>query len=185
MRVIPDRIAASTPALFDARLRHDQVMERVSDPLTLRLVGVAAALDLPGLGPRVEQAVALAVDLLVADRATPATAAVAALGAGATLRDSGEDIRQMLREQGVEPPPPSPGEEPAYTTALWAVGEGGLSIGEFSVVFYKYLPAWTEQDDDQRKIVVLLHEWESETDPETRRPITDALREAARAAAGP
>ena len=154
------------------------------DPLTLRLVGVAAALDLPGLGPRVEQAVALAVDLVLADRATPATVAVASLGAGATLRDSGDDIREMLREQGAAAPSPPPGGDAAYTTALWAVGYGGLSIGEFSAVFYNYLPAWDDQDDVQRKIVVLLHAWGTESDPEARRPIADQIRDIASAVTG-
>jgi hypothetical protein len=159
-------------------------MELASDPLTLRLVGVAAALDLPGLGPRVEQAVALALDLVVADRATPATVAVASLGPGATLRDAGDDIREMLREQGVAPPSPPSGEDPAYTTSLWAVGYGGLSVGEFSAVFYGYLPTWDDQDEVQRKIVVLLDEWEQESDLEARRPITDRIREAASTAMG-
>lgn len=122
---------------------------------------------------------ALALDLIVADRATPATVAVASLGPGATLRDAGDDIREMLREQGVAPPPAPSGEDPACTTALWAVGCGGLSVGEFSAVFYEYLPAWDDQDEVQRKIVVLLHDWEQETNPEARRPITAKIRETA------
>jgi hypothetical protein len=159
-------------------------MRRASDPLTLRLIGVAAALDLPGLGPRVEYAVALAVELVVADRATPATVAVASLGAGATLREAGDDIREMLREQGTAPPSPPPDGDAAYATALWAVGLGGLSIGEFSGVFYDYLPARDEQDYVQRKIAVLLHEWETESDPEARRPTADTIRDIASAATG-
>lgn len=159
-------------------------MEQPPDPLLLRLVRVAAALDLPGLGPRVEEAVSLAVDLLVADRATPTTVAVASLGADATLRDAGEDIRDMLREQGAAPPAPPQGTEPAYTTALWAVGFGGLSVGEFSAVFYKHLPAWDHQDEVQRKIVILLSEWDMESDLEEPRPITEEIRRIARAASG-
>jgi hypothetical protein len=159
-------------------------MERVPDPLSLRLVGVAAALDLPGLGPRVEEAVSLAVDLLVADRATPATVAVASLGAGATLRDAGDDIREMLREQGAAPPAPPQGTEAAYSTALWAVTFGGLSVGEFSGVFYNYLPAWDDQDEVQRRIVVLLSDWDMESDPDARTPIADEIRRIASAASG-
>lgn len=156
----------------------DHVM-RAPDELTLRLVGVAAALDLPGLGPRVEDAISLALDLLIADRETPATVEVASLGTGATLRDSGDDIRAMLREQAVSPPAPRAGEDAAYTTALWAVGLGGLSVGEFSMVFYHFLPAWSDQSDVQRRLAILLHEWEQESDAEARQPIAATIRQVA------
>jgi hypothetical protein len=116
--------------------------------------------------------------------ATPATVVVASLGAGATLRDSGDDIRQMLKEQGVTPPPPPAGEDAAYTTALWAVSFVGLSVGEFSAVFYNHLPARQDQNEAQRNLVVLLHNWETESDPEARRPINDAIRATAAKAAG-
>lgn len=160
------------------------VMEQTSDPLNVRLAGVAAALDLPGLGPRVEEAVALALDLLLAERDTPATVAVASLGAGATLRDAGDDIREMLSEQGVAPPPQPPGTDTAYTTALWAVAVGGLPVGEFSVEFYRYLPAWDEQSDVQRSLVALLQKWDWESNVIARRPIEDAIRETAGAGFG-
>ncbi len=167
-----------------AALRHDGAVDETPDALTLRLVRVAADLALPGLGPRVEQAVSLAVDLVVADRDTPATLTVASLGRGATLRDSGEDIRSMLREQGVVPPTPPAGEDPAYVTALWAVGLGGLGVGEFSVVFYNFLPSWNEQSDAQRRIAVLLKDWDSESDLAAREPLTAEIQRLAAAASG-
>ena len=145
---------------------------------------MAAALDLPGLGPRVDDAVALALDLVVAERDTPATVEVASLGKGATLRDAGDDIRMMLQEQGAAAPAPLDGRDATYTTALWAVACGGISVGEFSVIFYKYLSAWSEQDVAQRSLVVLLHEWEQESDLLTREPIAEAIRVAAGAAVG-
>jgi hypothetical protein len=159
-------------------------MEQPTDPLTVRLVALAAALDLSGLGPRVEEAVSLAVDLLVAGRDTPATATVAGLGAGATLRDSVDAIRAMLREHGAAPPPPAPGEAAGYSTALWAVGRGGLSVGEFDAVFYTYLPPWREQSALQRRLVVLLNDWEVESDLAAREPIARAIRAAAAEAVG-
>ena len=85
----------------------------------------------------------------------------------------------MLREQGVAPPPTLPGADPAYTTALWAVCCGGLTVGEFSAVFYNYLPAWDDQDEVQRRIVVLLHEWDQESDPEEAHRSRQRIREAA------
>lgn len=163
-------------------------MVQVPDELALRLVGLAAAFDLRGHGPRVEDAISLAADLLMADRETPATVEVASLGAGATLRDSGDNIREMLREQGVTPPAPPAGEDAAYMTALWAVGLGGISVGEFSVVFYDFLPAWNDQSEVQRRLVRLLHEWDLESDAEARQSIAATIRqiaaEAATSAAG-
>jgi hypothetical protein len=35
---------------------------------------------------------------------------------------------------------------------------GGLSVGEFSIVFSRYLPAWDDHDEVKRRIVVRLHE---------------------------
>lgn len=159
-------------------------MDPTPDPLTTRLVGVAAYLALPGLGPRIEAVVALALDLVLADRGTPATVAVASLGPGATLRDAGDEIREMLEEQGVLAPLPQQGQDPVYATALWAVGFGGLSIGEFSVVFYNFLPPWEVQNTVERQLVVLLDEWERETDPTKREPVAATIRTVAATASG-
>lgn len=155
-----------------------------SDSLRRRLVGVAAALDLPGLGPRVDEVISLALDLVVAGQDTPATVTVASLGTGATLRDSGEDIARMLQEQGAAAPEPLPGTDSAYTTALWAVACDGITVGEFSGVFYRYLPAWDEQDASQKELVVLLHEWEQECDVASRQPISEKIKLAAARAVG-
>jgi hypothetical protein len=154
-------------------------MTQSKDDLQRRLGGIAAALELPGLGPRVEAAVALALELLVADLDTPATVTVASLGIGATLRDSGDAIREMLHEQGLYPPSPQPGAHVAYSTALWAVALDGISVGEFGVIFYNHIVPWDEQNPSQRELVVLLHEWDQASDAEARQPITTAIRNAA------
>ena len=38
------------------------------------------------------------------------------------------------------------------------------------MAFYEYLPDSDGQTEAQRKLVVLYHEWETESDPEAREP---------------
>ncbi len=55
-------------------------------------------------------------------------------------------------------------------------------MGEFSVILLNHLPAWEEQDELDRRLVVLLDEWELHTTPEGRSAAAEALRAAAREA---
>jgi len=151
-------------------------MDNSADTLSIRLAMIAGSLALPGLGLPVDDVVALAVDLLVADRATPATVAVAALGPGATMRDAGDDIMEMFHEQGVDLPPPPVGEEAEYRAAVWVFGAGGMGVSEFSRWFYPHVPAWDDQDAVERELIVLLDGWENETDTTRREDIATTMR---------
>ena len=89
------------------------------------LVVLAVRLVLPGIGgPDVNQAIALACDLLAQDLGTPATTAVAGLPWGATLGDSGPVIRDMVREQGFAVPGPGAGPAEEFAFVLRAVADG-------------------------------------------------------------
>jgi hypothetical protein len=155
-----------------------------SGSLPAGLVVLAVRLVLPGFaGLDVDQAITLACDLLVRDLDTPATAAVAGLPWGASLSESGPVIRDMLREQGF--PVPGPGGSPAeeFAFVLRAVAAGGLPVSDLYVYFMRRIPAWEQQDELQRRLVVLLNDWDGETTPGGMAAAAAAVREFAREAA--
>jgi hypothetical protein len=152
------------------------------DSLHAELALLAARFVLPGLGPDVDRAIRVACDLLAQNLDTPATADLAALSYGTPLRDAGPVIREMLREQGFPAAGPDASDAAQFTTVLRAVAAGGMQAGEFFSVFIRLVPAWEEQDELQRRLVVLLNNWADETTPEGRAAVATALRSAARAA---
>jgi hypothetical protein len=142
------------------------------------LVVLAVRFVLPGFGGLdVNQAITLACDLLVRDLDTPATAAVAGLPWGASLSESGPVIRDMLREQGF--PVPGPGGSPAeeFAFVLRAVAAGGLPVSDLYVYFMRRVPAREQQDELQRRLVVLLNDWDGETTPGGMAAAAAAVRE--------
>jgi hypothetical protein len=155
------------------------VPDQMFDSLDSELHGLSARLALPGLPPPADDAIDLALRLLIADRSTPATLDVASLSPGTTMRDAQQFIFQMLSEQHVPSAPDGSSEVEQWTVALWAFGRGGLSVSEFAMHFYGHLPALNEQDKTDREIVVLLDGWEREQSPERRLPIETRMREAA------
>lgn len=88
----------------------------------------------------------------------------------------------MLREQGFPVPGPDAGEAEELITALRAVAAGGLRVSEFYAFFMSRVPAWDQQDDLQRRLVVLLDDWEGETTPAGQSAAAAAVRRAAREA---
>jgi hypothetical protein len=147
--------------------------------LETRLAVLAAELVLPGLPVVPDRVIPLALDLLAADRNTPGTVEVGALSPGSTMRDAEDSIRRMLAEQGVELPESVDNEEGQYAAALWAFSNGGLSVGEFSRWFYPRLPAVGQQSKMDQELVLLLDEWERESDPVLRRAGEARIRKAA------
>jgi hypothetical protein len=135
---------------------------------------------MPGLGPDVDRAIRVACDLLAQNLDTPATVDVAALSYGTPLRDAGPVIREMLREQGFPAARPDSSNAEQFTTVLRAVAAGGMQAGEFFSVFIRLVPAWEEQDELQRRLMVLLSNWSDETTPEGRAAAATALRSVAR-----
>ena len=129
------------------------------DRLHAELALLAAGFVLPGLGPDVNRAITVACELLAQDLDTPATVAVAALAYGTPLRDAGPVIRDMLREQGFPAAEPGTGEAGEFTTVLRAVAAGGMQAGEFFTFFMGAVPAREQQDELQRRLVVLLDDW--------------------------
>jgi hypothetical protein len=161
-----------------------RVVDASVDALRAELGLLAARFVLPGLGPDVNQAIRVACDLLVRDLDTPATVAVAALASGTPLRDAGPVIRDMLREQGFPAPGPDASEAEEFTTVLRAVAAGGMQTAEFYSFFMRMVPAWEQQDELQRRLVVLLDEWEGETTPDGRSATAAVLRQVAHDAVG-
>jgi hypothetical protein len=157
-----------------------RVADVSADSLRAELALLAARFVLPGLGPDVDRAIRVACDLLARDLDTPATVGVAALAYGTALRDAGPVIRGMLREQGFPAPGPEASEAEVFTTVLRAVAAGGMQTGEFFTFFMQVVPAWEQQDELQRSLVVLLNDWIEETTPEGRSATAAAVRTAAR-----
>lgn len=127
--------------------------------------------------------IALACDLLAQDLGTPATTAVAGLPWGATLGDSGPVIRDMVREQGFAAPGPGAGSAEEFAFVLRAVAAVGLPVSDFYAYFMRRVPAWEQQDEMQRRLVVLLNDWDGETTPEGMAAAAAIVREFAGEAA--
>lgn len=183
---MPVRVGSAGIAVCRMARRREYV--RVSDASVhsrrAELALLAARFVLPGLGPDVNRAIRVACDLLARDLGTPATVAVAALEYGTPLRDAGPVIRDMLREQHFPAAGPDASEVEEFTTVLRAVGTGGMQTGEFFTFFMRVVPAWEQQDELQRSLVVLLNDWEQETTPEGRSAMAVAVRAVARDAVG-
>jgi hypothetical protein len=151
----------------------------MTDSLDSQLHGLSARLALPGLPPPTDEAIDLALRLLIADKPTPATVEVASLSPGTAMRDARPLILQMLSEQQVPLAAEGSSEVEQWTVVLWAFGRGGLPVWEFAMHFYGHVPALGEQDETDQEIVVLLDGWERETSQERRLPIEAKMREAA------
>jgi hypothetical protein len=63
---------------------------------------------------------------------------------------------------------------------LRAVAAGGLQVSEFFTFFIFRVPAWEHQDALQRRLVVLLNDWDGETTPAGQSAAAAAVRRAAR-----
>jgi hypothetical protein len=95
------------------------------------------------------------------------------------MRDAESSIRQMLAEQGFELPELVDTEEGQYEIALCVFGRGGMGVGEFSQWFYPRVPAWEQQSETDRAVVLLLDEWEHASDSDARAEIETTIREVA------
>ena len=164
------------------------IMDRVRDitaaSCRAELCLLAARFVLPGLGPRVDKAIEVACDLLTLGLDTRATVDVAGLGYGTPFRDAESLIRDMLIEQHVPVPEPGAGEAVKFRVVLRAFGAGALDVGEFAAVFYARLPAWDQQDKTERRLVVLLDNWEHEATADGRAGTAAAMRQVAKSASG-
>jgi hypothetical protein len=167
-----------------ARREDVRMADASAESLCVGLAALAVRFVLPGIGgPDVNQAITLACDLRALDLDTPATTAVAGLPWGATLGDAGPVIRDMLREQGFAVPGPGAGPAEEFAFVLRAVAVGWLPVSDFYAYFMWRVPAWEQQDEMQRRLVVLLNDWDGETTPEGMAAAAAVVREFAGEAA--
>jgi hypothetical protein len=61
-------------------------------------------------------------------------------------------------------------------------GSSAIDISKFSVIFYRLLPAWNEQDATQHALILLLNELDQATTREDQNEIIQHLRDTALAA---
>lgn len=168
-------------------VRLDQVNCDMDDDLVAyrdaELALLAARFSLPGpCLPDVDRAIDLACRLLAGNLETPATTEVACLSYGTPLRDAEPALRQMLIEHGIAVSGPETGDADQFRAALRAFGANAIDVAEFSAIFYRQLPAWSEQDATQRALILLLNELDQATTPGEQDDIIQRLRDTALAA---
>jgi hypothetical protein len=130
----------------------------------------------------VDRAIELACRLLAGNLDTPATTEVACLSYGTALRDAKPVLRQMLIEHGIAVSGPETGDADQFRAALRAFRSSASDIGKFSVIFYRLLPAWNEQDATQHALIFLLNELDQATTREDQNEVIQHLRDTALAA---
>jgi hypothetical protein len=65
---------------------------------------------------------------------------------------------------------------------LRALAMGSLEVGEYCLILLDHLPARDEQDELDRRLMVLVEDWEQQVTPQARSAAAEALRAAAREA---
>lgn len=162
---------------------HDEMIQAMTgtagQDIAARLHLVAVGFVLPE-GPRVEDAVVLAEDLLAAGVTGSGTVAVASLNRGAIRSEAERLIREMLAEHGISVPTPAD-EHDAYRLLLTAFGYWNLPLHVFEGPFYVRIPAWDDQEPLDRMLVTLLDRRDHETSPDARQSVEDEMRAAVRA----
>ena len=158
---------------FDDKIR--TVTERATSDFRARLHGVAVDLVLHTGGPRIEHAVALAEDLVASGFNGDATVQVAALRRDAARSDAEPLVRTMLAEHGIDLPLPADGDA-EYRLRLMAFGFWDLPMGDFSGPFLHRLPAWDEQDDLERALIILFEDLDGATTPAQKGEVEERMR---------
>ncbi len=147
--------------------------------LVARLHLLAVGFVLPE-GPRIEDAVVLAEDLVASGYSGPATVGVASLERAIIRSEAEQPVREMLAEHGIRVPVPR-GEDDEYRLLLTAFGYWDLPLHFFEGPFYVRIPAWDDQGPLDRTLVTLLDRRDHETSPDARRAVEDEMRAAVRA----
>lgn len=139
---------------------------------------VVRAQALTGWTLDMRDAIDLATRLLVADRDTPSTLAVAQLSHGASFSESSAMVVDMLVEQGLDPRALSGTD--AYATRLRAFSAGLLNASDIEGDFYDQLPDWEAQSPLDQVLVRLFDERDHVTDPVLRAEVESRMRAAVR-----
>lgn len=151
----------------------------MDESLQERLHRLAGAFVIPGLGPRFDEAIVLAEDLVAAGVAGTATVEVAVLRRDALGSDAEPLVRNMLAEFGIDVPIPED-EEAEYRLLLKGFGFWELPVFDFYSPFLHRLPSHAEQDGLQRTLTTLLDELDNATDPADKQAIVQRMRAAVR-----
>ena len=132
-------------------------------------------------GPRIDEAVVLAEDLVVAGFAGDATVGVASLRRDAIRSDAEPLVRNMLAEYEIELPDV---EDDAawFRVLLRAFGFWDLPFACFYSPFLHQLSSWDEQDPLERDLLRLLDDLDHATDPVTKTEVVRSMRAAVRRA---
>ena len=144
-----------------------------------RLRRVAVDFILP-TGPRVDDAVAVAEDLVASGPTGVATVEVAALSRTTPLSEAEPLMLAMLAEHGIELPKPDD-EQSEYQILLVAFGYWDLPIHFFEGPFYVQIPTWEDQGPLDRALVTLLDQRDHVTSPAERDSIEEEMRAVVRA----
>jgi hypothetical protein len=132
-------------------------------------------------GPRIDEAVILAEDLVVAGFAGDATVEVASLRRDAIRSDAEPLVRNMLAEHEIDLPVV---EDDAawFRVLLEAFGFWDLPLAYFYSPFLHRLPSWKEQGPLERALVRLLDDLDHATDPAKKAEVVQSMRAAVRCA---
>jgi hypothetical protein len=155
------------------------VTESLRPDLVARLHRVAVGFILPA-GPRVDDAVAVAEELVASGAMGDATVEVAALNRATPLSDAEPLVRAMLAELGIEVSI-AEDEQSEYQVLLFAFGYWDLPIHFFEGPFYVRLPTWKDQGPLDRALVTLLDQRDHTTTPAERHSIEQEMRAVVRA----
>jgi hypothetical protein len=143
-----------------------------------RLHRVAVSFILP-TGLRVDDAVAVAEDLVASGFTGEATVEVAALSRNSLVSDAEPLVRAMLSEHRIDVPI-AEDEDSEYEVLLSAFGYWDLPIHFFEGPFYVRIPAWEDQGPLDRALVTLLDQRDHLTTPAGRDAIEREMRSVVR-----
>jgi hypothetical protein len=153
----------------------------MSAELEARLHRVAVDFVCRTGGPRIDEAVILAEDLVAAGFAGGATVDVASLRRDAIRSDAEPLVRNMLGEYEIDLPIVEDGAA-RFRVLLQAFGFWDLPLVYFYSPFLHQLPSWDEQDPLERTLVRLLDDLDHETDPAKKTEVVQIMRAAVRSA---
>ena len=125
------------------------------DPLRQRLGQVAVTIVLGRHLTAMEDGIALASDLLIADIDPPGVIATAILAPGTTWRDGHDALLHMLSDLGF-PELIAAQQDQRWTLLLRTFGHWGLPVHEFLGPFLVQLPNVVEQTALDRQLLTLF-----------------------------
>jgi hypothetical protein len=149
--------------------------EEVAPDLDARLHGIATRLLLKS-GGWADDAIDIACALVVAGLGTPATLDVCALSPGVTSTEAEPLVRAMLSAHGVPVLPDSPTDGERYAYLVHGFGLGAIDVEDFYGQYYSHLSCWDEQSPMERRVTLLLDDWEHERDEARRHQLVAEMR---------